>query len=262
MFGGPSSYGFHRIAQFMRCPQMYAYRWVLKLVPQTEGAATGRGTSLHEGLASWYRDGSVDGAFETMRALGARYAPFVDEAQRIFLNYVRHYAVEPFDVVAVEREIVVDIGDYPFSRRLDLVVKDHQHGLIWVYDHKTAGDVSDRLRTVRSDWSLLTQALVGEAVCQREFGEGSAWGGLVLNVIGTGSSSSQFVRQPVVFSEREMDAVPAALHWYLKQADSLSDRNPFDYPRSGACLGRYGMCEYRALCEGGPIMRRMYDEEE
>lgn len=257
MLGGASSYGFHRIAQFIRCPQLFAYKWVLNLVPQNEGQATGRGTLVHEGLAGWYQHGLVDSAWQMMQALGPRYSTWLDEAQRVVLAYIKLYRDERFDVLAVEHEIAVDIGEYPFTRKLDLVARHHDDGRIWVYDHKTAWSISERLRNARSDWSLATQTIAGKVVLPGAFG--GEWGGFVLNLIDT--KELRFDRQPILFAERELAEIPRSLHWYLKEIDALKDRNPFDYPRSGACLDRYGMCPYRALCEGGMAMRRLYDEE-
>lgn len=246
--GGQSRSGYHRIATAIECPQKYAYNYLLGLRSPGEGPATGLGTVVHEYLAAVYLGMTMDSL-----VLAPRYHPHVPRGREIadayFIRYPR--AAEPFDVLEVEHEIEVGVGPYALTRKIDLVVRHRDDGKVWFYDHKTAGRPTDRLAWSRADWALTTQELVGRAVY------GDEWGGLVLNLISTGGPPP-FVRRPIQFAAYELAAIPRSLLHYYRLLESLASCDPYNYPRAGSCVGRYGMCEYRMLCESGPMAARAY----
>lgn len=251
---GQSSSGWHRIAKFIECPQALAYRERLGLRPRLEPIEPARGTVLHEGLRHWYaserRD--LDGAVATIRAMPERYSPAtIEQATTLLLAYATAYRDEPLDVLATEIEVAVSLAGRPFTRRIDLIAQRRTDGHVWIYDHKTAGDVAKRARTADLDWSLMTQELVLASQCEAIFS--APYGGFVLNLIGTASFDTPlFRRQPIAFSRRMLQALPRSLHYYLGEIERTSALDPWEYPRSGSCVGRYRVCEYKPLCERGP----------
>ena len=251
---GPSSAGYHRTANFMDCPQKFAYRWVLGFRTKVEGDATGLGTTLHEALRSHYMGEPVDEACLAFE-LDRRYSRFIDSAMDLYRRYIKHYPVEAWKVLDAEREIEVHLHEHRLTRRLDLIVA--HKGAVWVVDHKTAGRVASRIRGAPLDWSLATQETVGAAVLPGMYG--LPWGGVILNVIGTGSSGPEFRRQVIRFPSSFLEAIPRSLYWYLQRIAALESTDPWAYPRSGACESRYGLCEYYDLCKFGQVAQCQFD---
>ena len=254
---GPSRAGYHRIATFVECPQKFAYRWVMGLVPPVEGQATGVGTVLHEALEAHYTEQDPEAA---ARSLPERYGYCMSRGLELFKEYVEQYPVEPWEeVLAAEHEVEVSLGGHLFTRKLDLIVL--WGGKIWVMDHKTAGKVTDRLRTAELDWSLATQEIAGEAVLPKQFGY--EWGGFALNIIGTGRETvkKRYKRQPLNFPARFLSSIPRSLHWYCERIEALKEVDAWSYPRANACVGRYGICPYLDLCRYGRNAERNYAHE-
>jgi len=251
---GPSAAGYHRLAQFVRCPQMFAYRWILGLRDPIEGEATGTGTVLHELLRAWYLGLTTDAGLE---GLAERYQRFVPRALELFERYCKEYPTEEWEVLDAEREIEVALNECRLTRRLDLIVL--WRGRVYVVDHKTAGRVASRIKSAFLDWSLATQEIAGEAVLPGMYG--AEWGGFILNVIGTGEGGAEFRRQVIRFPPHFLATIPRSMYWYLQRIDALAGTDPWCYPRSGACEGRYGMCEYLDLCRFGRVAEGQYEVE-
>ena len=234
------------MADFIRCPRLHAYRWGMSLRPRASSDAASLGTAFHAFAEAYYTGKPWRGVI-----LDATIEPFRSAAESLFEDYLKWFSAETLEVVAVEQEVVVLVRGLAFTRRLDLVHRTPA-GLV-IMDHKTASRPDERLRTARSDWSLSTQALVGQAMFERLYGV--PYGGFVLNVIPTGDER-KFRRQAVAFAPREMEAMPRALHYFMSRRQELIDSglDLWQWPTSGACVGRYGVCRYRSLCESGPAM--------
>lgn len=252
---GASRIGFHALAQFAYCPQRWAYANVLGLEPLVLPRGRTVGTVLHTHLAAWYEGLDVEACLGRVSELPTSMGFAFEEAAELFEAYRARYprGTEPFEVLAVETEYEVGLREFTFTRRLDLVVKGRD-GLVWVYDHKTAARPSERMAGADSDWSLLTQELIGRHVVAPQ--HNLPFGGVVLNVIGTQKRAEQgydaFFRQPLRFPGRMVEAAPRTLHRLLTWRQELMGSNPWEYPRTGAvtsgCVERYGVCDFKALC--------------
>lgn len=249
---GASSAGFHRIANFMRCPQIFAYREVLKLVERYEGQYTGRGTVLHTGLRGRYLGLDVDALIQ---ALPERYAPWLPEGMKLYERYCNRYPLdlEGFKVISAEEEVFVKIGGHDFTRRLDLVVE--WGGKLVVIDFKTAGRPGARAATADTDWVLATQALVGKAVLAGKYN--LPWGGVVIDIVGAGDEPS-FERRALHFAPRIMESIPRSILYFYERVEALMEVDPWSWPRTGCCWSP-GKCEYMDLCRGGPSWARQYE---
>lgn len=250
---GPSSAGWHRLANFARCPQMFAYRWRLGLVPQVERTPLALGTAVHTGLAAFYQNKDPVAA---IRALPERFSHCVRQAEELIVAYRTRYAGDRFDILAVEREFGLQAGGELFTRRLDLVYR--YKSCAYIMDHKTAGQPAGRAKEARYDFSLATQAYVAEKTFPSELG--IPFGGLVLNLIGTGPEP-EFRRAHIAFKPRFVVRIPSAIAYYYRQIKQLENEDPWRYPVSGACHARY-VCDYRDLCLGGPAYVNLYNKEE
>lgn len=251
---GPSRRGTHRLIDFDRCPQRFAYKYVLRLMPVSEPGGRGLGTLLHIGLEQRYlrlADRPHLDPIEAMRRAPARLAVSYEKARALYLAYAEywHDDWERFTVLDVENEIAVKVGGHLHTQKFDLIVKTPAERVV-VYDHKTtSGDVSSHWREWGIARQFISATMIMQAVCEEKYG--LPFGGIEINTIGT--------RQPFEFDRHEIHVAPEHVkHGALGIRDTndrieslLSARDPWLYHRTYACQGRYGMCEYLDLCERG-----------
>lgn len=138
-----------------RCDTEAVLRHVLGLTTVEESAALASGTAAHEALAAWLGGVDLGGAMGTFTA---HYGAFVANCARpqdiparlslVNLTAVLAHWFETHPLTALpyvpDAELVEvafavpldDAGEFTFTGRLDAVVRDRQHGLLYVLDHK------------------------------------------------------------------------------------------------------------------------------
>lgn len=250
---GQSSAGWHRLELFVTCPRKFGYREVLGLVPQVESSPLALGSAVHAGLAAHYLQRSYE---EGLANPSAGWAYKVPIARVILKAYVGHYLREPFQVLDVEREFVVNVNGRKFTRRIDLTFL--QQGKVYALDHKTAGQPSKRFHTTQYEPALFTQELLGQATFESIYKY--PYGGMVLNVIGN-SEPVAFIRRPIQFPPRLLQQAPASLDYWISTSEKMlndPELSPWTFPQSWACQGRYDECEYWALCKYGKSAEHGY----
>ena len=217
---GPSIYSAHKLMQFAFCPQAWAFRWKLGL--ELRSADSG--------------DLQV-------------------EARQTMLDYLEAYRrIDTFlQPVAVEHEIIGQIGTAPVSVRIDLVASYHDR--LVILDHKTAANVPSRLRGIQTESALAIQEIIFKQSLSDPLWQGMPYGGLYLNLIETSKKpnfNERFQRKEIVFDPGFISSLPTTLSYVKDLIDANADRNPWHYPRVGMfaanCMTKYGICPYRALC--------------
>lgn len=242
---GQSSAGWHRLQLFIECPRKFGYKEIIGLLPMIQSSPLALGSATHEGLAAHYLGRPFE---EGLKDAPKRWAYKVPIARSILQAYVKHYLREPFEVIDVERELIVRINKRKFTRRVDLIFL--QQGKIYIMDHKTAGQPKSRFASAQHEAALFTQDLVGRAVIPGIYGK--EFGGVVLNVIGSGEPF-EFIRRPLLFPPEIIKNAVTSLDYWLSQSESLiqSGMSPWEYPQSWSCQGRYSRCDFWSLCKRG-----------
>lgn len=271
---GPSSRGWHRIESFLRCPQLYAWRYKSKHLSQ-DGTATDklvRGSIGHVGLAHYYRRMMPDehrniatGAAryhaprEAMEIVASSFGKLGREmlpiAQLTVEEYMAARAAEVVRVIAVEQEVTTELSDdrgrcCTFTMRPDLIVEID--GRAWIWDHKIVDRLSPSLadRYANSGQFHALQQL-GRALYGRDFG-GVEINGLQAVV----PNGAKFKRIPVPpapdmlrrFVPNILDAEEQIVR--LEAEDRAVD----DWPRACSeqvCISPYGKCAAFQLCRFG-----------
>lgn len=259
---GQSRAGWHRISTVMTCPQKYAYRYRLNLVPLRESDALAAGSLMHLGLMHHYlraagRPEARD-PFEAMRTAPARIATAYPRVEPVLRAYVEHYRTEPFTVLDVEREFEIAIAGRPFTARIDLVVL--QGGLALFQDHKsTSGSASSAAREWEMSGQMIGQDVIGRAVVQATYGR--PFGGLMINAIRLGAAPD-FARHPVTIASSLREPWIRSMAYAGDVAAGLANTDPWRYPRNhSACMSRFGPCEFTPLCVRGRFALGEFCEE-
>jgi hypothetical protein len=223
-----------------------------------EKKGRGIGTVVHRLLAGYYqakRDGGdiTDAIARTIEGLEPRYTPFIERARLPARAYIWKHGRDRTVTLAVERELTVLIEGKVFTRRVDRIVRNGS--FVNIIDYKTASDVSTRTRSAVYDWSLATQDVVGRYILPDQYG--LEWGGVIMDLIGNTKvekvSDVKLRRVPLRFPDRMIKAIPVAIaqaYRDIEETEKAYD-DPWHWPRSGSCWGRYGLCDYASLCDRG-----------
>ena len=225
---GPSKLSGHGFDDFVRCPQLWAYKRVLKVVdssasgpdPYEERLGIIRGTLLHQGLALYYRrmqarqrgespddwavpeDGIVRLAYRNGPAWIAECWTVLSD----MYDYLTAYAGEEPRILGVEHSFdLTPILGVPLTRSVDLWVVDAR-GRNRVIDHKRDSSYSayKQQETIDgysidgqfSDYHLLAESLWG-----RLGAPGSRNGGVLINLCGAGPDARGGLREPAEASD-------------------------------------------------------------
>lgn len=244
-----SDYSLHRYWVANECPQKYAYMYLLNLKePEREkSVALPFGTAVHFLLANHY---AGNDEMYGVEELDPDVVAQLVEAKELVDEYKLHYRNEQVNVVAVETQVIVNIGDYKLSRRLDLLTE--KQGKLWVVDHKTAWRVKQRIFEGQADPSLYSQEIVVEASGLAEK-YGLSYGGFYLNVIGKNKDDGpgRFVRQKMSWRPEWKRQFPELMMHVLEIPEKFKHLDPWAWPRSGRCVGRYQTCGFHDLCRFG-----------
>lgn len=267
VFTGPSPRGWHRLQQFLECPQRYAWTYETgthgKKDDSGESEPLVRGSLIHLGLAQHYsqmreyQQGRNPELYydpaEAMRivaeARGGMWASEVENMIRCIEAYQQFWTHEDFKILHVEELFQGEFEGYPLTGRLDLVVEDRQ-GRVWVIDHKGTGFLSDKQRQF---YSMSGQMHAYRWLAAMQFGERLA--GVRLNLI----------QHTKTFKFQRVDCEPAP-HMFarfpqvVKETEEAiarlrSENRPVnEWPMAMTeltCFHRYGRCQFADRCMWG-----------
>ncbi len=269
---GPSARGWHRAETFLRCPQLFA--WKYRAGKGGNGTPSGKsplddnrsalslGSLIHVGLAHYYarlrerQHGRDPEAYytptEAIRELGIRKGstPEIEEEARLTVDaYLSHYALEEhrIKVLHVEEVFEATFEGHPYTARVDLVWE--QAGKVYLIDHKSTQRIEARtVRAYSTSGQLIAYRWLGTAY-------GDRFGGVILNLIQAGKTP-RFERPALEPTPNLMLKFPKLIDYAEKQIAALDaqDLDPNDWPAiptEHTCFTRYGACPARELCRWG-----------
>jgi hypothetical protein len=137
---------------FRNCECYYYWRIVQGVVkPGAKKTAASFGSSIHLALEHFYREGMVESSIsEAVSLFVEEFKQFQDLADdkrtlgkgvELLDKYFQKYKREPFDVVATEVGGAVELAEYLYTFRIDLIVEWHSPKGIFGMDHKTTSSL-------------------------------------------------------------------------------------------------------------------------
>lgn len=256
---GASRKGSHRLDSWA-CPRKFAYGQILHLEPVTEPAARGAGSLMHLGaMHYWNRRvgrSALDPREELKRA-PARIAYTYPTVAPAFEAYAAwHDAKTPTEnVLAIEDEFAItgEDGRVLHTVRFDRLEAVGDSGVISI-DTKTSKRESTP-EQIASEYEKTTQF-----VTQRVFGEHVIAPALGRRFLGTYVEVVRLVPPYPITLVR----VRPPDHYMEEWAQTVAEKNaeidayaathpdPWSYRMDfSQCSGRWGRCEYEALCLRG-----------
>lgn len=245
---GPSTRGSHRLSTWMDCPQKFAYRFILKLIPKIDKKGLAIGSLVHIGLMNWHLvllgKSEID-PVAAMKCAPDRIAWQLPTALKVFGAYKQHEAI-PGEVLDVEREFYVTAGGQLHTQRFDLTVASE--GKVYVWDHKTSGQPPN-FKSWESSLQMVSAHLVGSATFQDVYD--MPFGGVVVQHIST-RDVGEIQRKLLDIKPNFLQAAPQTIEEINRQIDEVeaSGRDPWNYVRTNKCWAPYE-CDYLPLCENG-----------
>lgn len=264
---GPSPYGWHSIAQFLRCETAWFHERREKAAGhESFREPLVRGSIGHAGLAHHYaravavslgRDPErfhppTDAMALVARKFGEVGARMLPEALRGFHAHQRAYAVDRDETIGIERLLETQFTDdagisWPYTARADRVVRNRDTGKVWIHDHKFVGRVEDK---VFKRYALSGQFAGLAHLGLRYYGDNFA--GIVLNVVGC---------QDQQCGRRQVEPAPWAVQrfpWIVCDARRRmkeADRKPLALLpmalNETVCITPYGPCDFFDRCRWG-----------
>jgi len=271
---GPSPRGWHRLQQYLECPQKFAWHYRFgrdsdgKLLSgeteQNNAPPLVKGSLVHLGLAHHYarmketqegRDPdlylkpaeAIDLVSETN---GPEWTQWKSLTTDCTLAYIDHYVDEKMKILRVEELMEGTFGGYRFTGRLDLVTEDSR-GRVWAWDHKTTG----RIQAKQQQFYSVSGQLIGyQWLARGAYGEKFA--GMRVNLVQHGNGDFRFERPrmlqaPALYNRFPQTVVDAEQGIATLEA---SGRPHDEWPRAMnemTCYGRYGACRHLEKCKWG-----------
>ena len=177
-----------------------------------------------------------------------------------YLDKYHHTDAKYFEILGVEDtlEVGVDVGyGFEYSSRFDLWVNDHEHGrpVLRHIEHKSASRLDhNTISGYTMDQQVLGQIWLGDTCIDPE--KHAAYVGAYVNITTKPSAQKgpnaipQHYRLPVAVSPMQLKSWENSMRFWMKQREI---QEQWDFPRNyGACVRRYGRCQFFNLCQGDP----------
>lgn len=280
---GPSERGWHRLEAWLRCPQLFAYAYLIK--PEGGLGDRGplvRGTIGHAGLAHHFarlrakQRGDDPNAYHTIEDAMALVAAmhgelgefFLPIALRAVMAYITQFVYEDFEVVAVEEAVRAYVKwpdalvkvqpsraneKFLITQRFDRVFKD-KGKRVWIEDHKFVAKIQGK--------TVTRYILSGQFHLMQWFGRalyGDAFGGARINLLECQENPDVKPKS----LQLPCEPAPNALGRFARNVCDAEEgiarlaaegRDPWDYPAAmneQVCLTPYGACPAFELCRWG-----------
>lgn len=277
-----------KISTFHLCPERYKWRYELHLVPLGEPVinAAAYGTAIHAALATLFNGTSSELVtcpcpdFEGCNFCGGNQIPryFMEfliwypwdpdnekdvrtrvNGLKILRTYLEKYRQQGFEVVdgSVERTISIEMGEFTYLLRLDMVTRDRVTKECMPLDHKTTSFFSD----LYTQPYCLSIQLQGQAV-GTELIIGEPVDSAMIDMIRTTSQITQdSFKRPII------TITPETKERWKQEVETTWEliklyRNIKFWPRHApfACTAYNKICPYFALCSSGVEQQKLLIE--
>jgi hypothetical protein len=254
---GNSVLGWSVIGDYLNCQRYCYYRHVLKLLPRHPNVKAEKGTIFHEYLKHYYSGTlhtfSIDEAVSEAQQRGVIFENTdINHLHDTAKHYIDNFA--GWKILEVEKELVIALGDVPYTMRLDLIVLDPHDQLI-VIDHKTS-DINTINRNVRSGALLgywigaqrsgydVTRAMINQIVWAKRDDEGNV-------------NYTHIPPQGLSKTQREIDTwlfqMERIVRDYLEKVKTVHEEkdvlNPLRFYKNLNQCYVYSLCRYHILCQ-------------
>jgi hypothetical protein len=240
--------------EFASCPRKFYYRYALNLTSK-DGSSIFKpefGTALHSGLEIHYAGGTSQ---ETIEAFCKHWLPYeghdrtgvrcmakgikiLEQYRETFPSSQEHFEI--VDVKDIELAGAVDMGNFLFLYRADLLVRDKLNGEYKVLDHKTTA------------YKGFLTPKPNQQLCGYAYALGEQTGQnietAILNVLYFTKLKIEFMREEISFPRDyiEQEWIKDVRLW----AENIKNSCRIDhFPKNTSQCTAYGGCQFIHLCK-------------
>ena len=239
------------ISDYMGCPKLFYFAWILGLEPKETKPALLFGSVFHEALLSWYKEEGVE---EALKKFDKIPSTITDDhrtgawGKAVFKQYIERYKTEVGKTLHLEVKFRVEIGERLYGGTIDRI--EDWDSSIYVDDHKTTKQLglsffnAYRPHPQIDGYCFACRELVGKCA------------GAIINGISVAKNpKDRFQRFPSSRTDAEMDM------WKTDFTDITDDIERDikrkHYPRHTSYCNRWGKCKFWELCVYGEEKSRI-----
>jgi PD-(D/E)XK nuclease superfamily len=275
---------------YRNCPEYYHNRIVRGVIkPGAKKTAADFGTCIHLALEHYYKNGMTDASIqEAMNLFLSSFEPLQDDTDdkrslgkglEILGKYFARYRNEPFNVIDTEVGGAVELGEYLYTFRIDLITEWFSPKGIYSFDHKTTSSLSRMVVKPHNQVS-------GYVYVLQQHYENVL--GFILNCIGVYKATEEMdksapkipspktgkliyatkerevlVRMPTSRTQVEVDQWKKETLYLIKQVED-SQRSNIWPRKTNFCTAYAAKCQYLDLCQAqdpSSILQPLIDAE-
>lgn len=264
---------------FKTCRQKFKLRYLDNIVPKESTAALQFGTAMHDLLADIFNTIQV-APNETKEELSSRITKMADllelpdidvaKLKGLIIGYINAWFdkdKETYEVIDVEKEFCVERPFWGCNLigKVDGILRRKSDGKIYILEHKTASIINDAFIEQKDiDAQTMFYAIAIQEVLQEPIA-GAIHDILQKQQIRQKKSETNeefcqrliadvtddnFTRIEVEFNKCDLDAFEKQLYFATQDMIECECNNEKCYRCTGACLNKFGACEYLKLCRG------------
>lgn len=270
---------------FQSCHRKYRLRYMDCIVPKQKSNALEFGSAMHIALEEYFKyvkasqvflgeTGACDFVFDCNKILTDK----VEAAKLAGLlrGYIQRWYPEDstkYDIIEIEREFKLRIVGQDFVGKIDGLVRERETDKYYILEHKTASVVDE---SYVSQKEIDSQTLNYANAIQRTMGikiSGAIHDLITKQKIRQKKGESiddfckrlnedvtddNFSRIKIEFTQEQMQE---AFDELQDQISELWGCRHF-YKCTGACLGRFGACDYLPICKAGGLVDALKEQYE
>lgn len=279
---GPSLAGYHKIVDFLRCPQEYKYRHVLNIdqKDKEEKGALQIGVLTHLGRATWFAsqftcsiDAALDSITKHVQESGGKYKIDAErEAKRLVAAYIEHWRSKPLPLCrAVEYEVgpaPLKEGDTFFQYRTarfdDVSIYPDALNKLCIGDLKTTSDsIAGTVNEYRQNGQFILYSILWKMAKEGQAVFGPIHG--IMVDIETKDKVPTFHRELIIVTPFQEHWFTASMHGWLKAAAMVDKTTPVprNVTQCSRAISRKGsfMCDFHQLCHFGGSAAGQYRDK-
>lgn len=262
MYKGLEVYSWSMLAKYMTCHMAYQYRYDRMLVGDGRSKALSFGSTIHDGLATWYKTKDLAATCASMEKIGTEYGlePLseidpkhsIERARDIMVKYVDRYKDYDFNMIMVEVPFLIEVEAKPrpflFAGTIDGIAEvDGQDGekLLYIAEHKTTTRMgSDYIKSFHPNNQITAYSWALSKYLDRQLY------GSIINIIHMLTKETNFIRHTTRRAAWELARWERDLQNIV--ADIRHAKEHGIWPLNTSQCNVYGSCPYQTLCNTDP----------
>lgn len=270
LYKGQEVYTISMLHKFKSCAQYYDWRYnhLLKKTATGDGKKMHFGTTIHDGIAEWYKTRDVVSAIKMVQKRGTELALpeddktySVERAREVMFQYIERYKDNDVEVNMVEMPFMIEISmdgyDDPtpflFAGTIDGVCT--VDGAPYLLEHKTTGRMSGSYINSFKPNDQVT----GYIWALRQYVENPP-ASAYINIVHLLTNETNFIRTITNRESWIVDRFEVELREVVDDIRRRARRGIW-YKDTTQCTN-YGECAYRTLCNTAPEFTPNFIEAE